>query len=41
VRGKKGSRAPLAIAPPLLLHDRKRFTPAADAIHRGAAMIEW
>ncbi|MGH6853338.1 MAG: methyltransferase, partial [Methylocella sp.] len=41
VRGKKGSRAPLAIAPPLVLHDGERFTEAADAIHRGVAMIEW
>jgi len=41
VRGKKGSRAPLAIAPPLVLHDGEGFTEAADAIHRGAAMIEW
>jgi tRNA1(Val) A37 N6-methylase TrmN6 len=41
VRGKKGSRAPLAIAPPLILHDGQGFTEAADAIHRGAAMIEW
>jgi tRNA1(Val) A37 N6-methylase TrmN6 len=41
VRGEKGSRAPLAIAPPLVLHDGERFTEAADAIHRGLAMIEW
>ena len=41
VRGEKGSRAPLAIAPPLVLHDGEGFTEAADAIHRGAAMIEW
>ena len=41
VRGKKGNRAPLAIAPPLVLHDGEGFTEAADAIHRGAAMIEW
>ena len=41
VRGKKGSRAPLAIAPPLVLHDREGFTPAAEAIHKGAAAIEW
>src|SRR2546430_479758 len=34
-RGKKGSRAPIAIAPPLVLHDGKGFTPAAEAIHRG------
>jgi len=41
VRGEKGSRAPLAIAPPLVLHDGEGFTEAADAIHRGVAMIEW
>jgi tRNA1(Val) A37 N6-methylase TrmN6 len=41
VRGKKGSRAPLSIAPPLFLHDGKGFTLAADAIHRGALLIDW
>lgn len=41
VRGKKGSRAPLAIATPLILHQGEGFTQAADAIHRGTAMIEW
>jgi tRNA1(Val) A37 N6-methylase TrmN6 len=41
VRGKKGSRASLVIAPPLILHDGKGFTTAADALHRGAAVIEW
>jgi tRNA1(Val) A37 N6-methylase TrmN6 len=41
VRGRKGSRAPLAIAPPLVLHHRDGFTPAAEAIHRGAAVIDW
>ena len=41
VRGKKGSRAPLAIAPPLVLHDGEGFTPAAEAIHKGAVALEW
>jgi tRNA1(Val) A37 N6-methylase TrmN6 len=41
VRGKKGSRAPLAIAPPLILHDEKGFTAAAEAIHRGTMLIDW
>ncbi|MCI0467646.1 MAG: methyltransferase [Beijerinckiaceae bacterium] len=41
LRAKKGSRAPLAIAPPLVLHDEKGLTPGADAIHRGEAMIAW
>src|ERR1019366_5071123 len=39
--GKKGSRAPLSIAPPLVLHDGNGFTPAAEAIHRGALPIDW
>lgn len=41
VRGKKGSRAPLAIAAPLVLHEGEAFSPAADAIHRGCGTIEW
>jgi tRNA1(Val) A37 N6-methylase TrmN6 len=41
VRGEKGSRAPLTIAPPLVLHEGKGFTDAADGIHKGVAMIEW
>jgi tRNA1(Val) A37 N6-methylase TrmN6 len=41
VRGKKGSRAPLAIAPPLVLHNGNGFTAAAEAIHRGALLIDW
>ena len=32
----KGSRAPLAVLPPLFLHDDTgRFTPLAEALHRG------
>jgi tRNA1(Val) A37 N6-methylase TrmN6 len=41
VRAKKGSRAPLAIAPGLVLHEGERFTAAAEAIHRGEAAIAW
>ena len=41
VRGKKGSRAPLVIAPPLVLHDTEGFTAAAEDIHRGGGMIKW
>jgi tRNA1(Val) A37 N6-methylase TrmN6 len=41
VRGEKGSRAPLAIAPPLVLHEGEGFTAIADNIHKGVAMIEW
>jgi tRNA1(Val) A37 N6-methylase TrmN6 len=38
LRGRKGGRAPLVIAPPLILHEGDRFTPRAEAIHRGAAL---
>jgi tRNA1(Val) A37 N6-methylase TrmN6 len=41
LRGKKGSRAPFALAPPLVLQDQGRFTPKAEAIHRGEALIDW
>jgi tRNA1(Val) A37 N6-methylase TrmN6 len=38
LRGIKGSKAPLALLPPLALHGPDRaFTPLADAIFRGAA----
>jgi tRNA1(Val) A37 N6-methylase TrmN6 len=34
--GIKGSRAPLVVTPPLVLHDvGGRFTPEAEALHRG------
>ena len=40
VSGRKGSRAPLALLPPLTLHTPDgRFTPEAEAIHRGEAGI--
>lgn len=40
VAGRKGSRAPLALLPPLVLHEADgRFTPRAEAIHRGEAAI--
>jgi tRNA1(Val) A37 N6-methylase TrmN6 len=36
--GVKGSRGPLVVAPPLVLHGEEgRFTPAAEALHRGDA----
>ncbi len=41
VRAQKGGRAPLAIAPALVLHEGERFTAEADALHRGAALINW
>ncbi|MFT4098733.1 MAG: methyltransferase [Rhodoblastus sp.] len=40
VAGQKGSRAPLALRPPLVLHGPDGgFTPIAEAVHRGAAGI--
>ncbi len=41
LRGKKGSRAPLSISPPLVLQEQGRFTPLAEAIHRGTRLLEW
>ena len=41
LRGKKGSRAPLSIAPALILNEHGRFTAKADAIHKGKALIDW
>ena len=42
VAGVKGSKAPLRIAPPLVLHQASgAFTARAEAIHRGEAMIDW
>lgn len=38
--GVKGSRAPLRIAPPLVLHGPEgAFTAEAEAIHRGEALV--
>lgn len=41
LRAKKASRAPLAIAPPLMLHEGTTFSPEAEALHRGAASLAW
>ncbi len=41
LRAQKGSRAPLTIAPALVLHEGERFTADADALHRGTALIKW
>ncbi len=42
VSGVKGSRAPLRIAAPLVLHGPDgRLTAEADAIHRGEALVGW
>jgi tRNA1(Val) A37 N6-methylase TrmN6 len=36
----KGSRAPLTVAPPLILHEASgRFTPEAERLHRGEAAL--
>lgn len=38
--GRKGSRAPLAVLPPLVLHgDEGRFLPLAAALHAGEARL--
>lgn len=40
LRGRRGSRAPLRILPPLVLMDEAgRFTPRAEAIHRDLASL--
>ena len=40
--GVNGSRAPLRIAPALILHEADgRLTNEADAIHRGEALVDW
>jgi len=40
--GVKGSKAPLRIAPGLILHQADgRLTAEADAIHRGERLIDW
>jgi tRNA1(Val) A37 N6-methylase TrmN6 len=42
VSGVKGSKAPLRIAPALILHEADgRLTAEADAIHRGDAPTDW
>ena len=42
ISGVKGSKAPLRIAPPLVLHEASgAFTARAEAIHRGEAAIDW
>lgn len=40
VTGRKGSRAPFALAPPLVVHTADgRFTARAEAIHRGEELL--
>ena len=42
VSGVKGSKAPLRLAPGLILHQADgRLTAEADAIHRGERLIDW
>lgn len=42
LRGVKGSKAPLALLPPLVLHAvNGAFTPLAEAIHRGESGLPW
>lgn len=42
VSGVKGSKAPLRLAPGLVLHEADgRLTAEADAIHRGERLIDW
>ena len=42
VAGVKGSKAPLRLAPGLILHQADgRLTAEADAIHRGERLIDW
>lgn len=42
VRAVKGSRAPLVLLPPLVLHEAQGgFTAVAEALHRGEATIAW
>ena len=42
LRGVKGSKAPLALLPPLVLHEADgAFTPRAEALHRGEGELPW
>jgi len=42
LRGVKGSRAPLSLLPPLVLHEADgAFTPRAAALHRGEDELPW
>ena len=42
IRAKKGSRAPMRLRPPLVLHEVDgRFTPQVEAIHRGEGFVCW
>jgi tRNA1(Val) A37 N6-methylase TrmN6 len=39
IRGIKGSRAPTSLLPAFVVHQGDRFTPEAEAIHKGEALL--
>ncbi len=39
LRGIKGSRAPTALLPGFVVHEGDQFTPQAEAIHKGEALL--
>jgi len=42
ISGVKGSKAPLSLAPALILHEANgRLTAESDAIHRGERLVDW
>lgn len=41
VSARKGRRGPLSLTAPFVLHEGNRFTPMAEAVHRGEALIPW
>lgn len=42
ISGVKGSKAPMRLAPGLVLHGTDgRMTPEADALHRGERLVDW
>lgn len=41
VSARKGRRSPLTLMAPFILHEGNRFTPLADAVHRGEALVAW
>lgn len=43
IRGKKGSKAPMRLLPPLVLHPEhgNGFSPSVDVILRGRATLDW
>jgi tRNA1(Val) A37 N6-methylase TrmN6 len=41
LRGRRGSRAPFTLAPPLVLHEGDAFSPIASDLHNGRALLDW